>query len=396
MRESGEAMNSITPFLVDQDMAQVRALHSMNVDSKQFDETWLQELLFKHPDILPVHEIDLSLGKLVPLAREFPLPSGAIDLLYAAADGSLCLIETKLWRNPEAHRTVLAQILDYAKDLAHLDFKDFKAQIEAVAARHNYPRDLFKIMRHMLGNSEFDNIRFEEGIRDSLSSGKFLLLVVGDRIRPAVAMLSDIIGTAPNLEFTLRLVEITFHHLDSKEKWPLMVVPSVVGKTHEVTRAVVRIIHEQKQPEVVVSVQDDVTVSSPLRLDLETFLKSLPSGFDDVFRLFLVDWTSGPYIVYWGTKGFSLRYRRKDKVMTIIDGYNTNVSVVMEKWLPGWGNPVEAYHGYREQVNTVPEIQRVYSQGRRYALYRYLTPEQLRVVLVATDALARVLVQSYS
>jgi hypothetical protein len=35
------------------------------------------------------------------------------------------VVETKLWRNPEAHRSVVAQIIDYAKDLSKMSFEDF-------------------------------------------------------------------------------------------------------------------------------------------------------------------------------------------------------------------------------------------------------------------------------
>ena len=67
------------------------------------------------------------------------MTSGSIDILCTSAEGSLCLVETKLWRNPEAHRTVLAQLLDYAKALSQMDFAEFKARVEAAAPQSVRP-----------------------------------------------------------------------------------------------------------------------------------------------------------------------------------------------------------------------------------------------------------------
>ncbi len=34
------------------------------------------------------------------------------------------LVEAKLWRNPEARRKVIGQILDYAKELSRWNYED--------------------------------------------------------------------------------------------------------------------------------------------------------------------------------------------------------------------------------------------------------------------------------
>ena len=68
--------------------------------------------------------------------------------------------------------------------------------------------------------------------------------------------------------------------MDEKQDWPLLCVPRVVGKTHEVTRAVIKIRYEEKMPEVTVE-----TVEAPgtgVHTDPATFLKSLPSGLSEV------------------------------------------------------------------------------------------------------------------
>lgn len=43
-----------------------------------YDEAWLQELLFRNPEILPIGEIDDAFGHATPLCRELPTAAGPI------------------------------------------------------------------------------------------------------------------------------------------------------------------------------------------------------------------------------------------------------------------------------------------------------------------------------
>jgi hypothetical protein len=386
-------MSSVHPRIVDES-ANLRALRPVATGKRQFDEHWLQELLFRHPDLLPIADIDPGFGELIPLAVELPVASGFVDILYASAEGSLCLVETKLWRNPEAHRTVLAQLLDYAKDLSRLSYEDLgKACISAAAARGDAVDGLDDLVKPAFAGRAFSSIDFEATLRQSLATGEFLLLIVGDRIRPEVALLSDVLGTAPNLEFTLALVEMNFYHLDGDEKWPVLAVPAIVGRSQEVTRAVVHIRYEEKRPEVVVYAAE-VTETQAGKTNPETFLKSMASGLDEVFRPYLERWMSGPYTVYWGKTGFSVRYAPKGKLVTILQAFPTYMTLAREDWLAPWGDYQEAYRAYRVELNDIPEILRIFSRNGLLVYYDKLTPDQLRVLLEATDQLAAKLVES--
>ena len=144
-------------------------------------------------------------------------------------------------------------------------------------------------------------------------------------------MLSDVLGTVPNLEFSLALVETAFYHLNSQDKWPILAVPRVVARTHEVTRAVVRIRYEAKPPEVEVTVVDERS-DQPGHIDMETFLSSLQRGLDEVFRPYLDRWMSDNRLtVYWGTVGFSLRFVPHQSLVTIFDAYPTYLGLIKEE-----------------------------------------------------------------
>lgn len=364
----------------------VEELTRLPYDSAQFSEHWIQSLIFDHPELLPAREIDDDFDQLIAIGREIPVLSGSIDNLYISPKGKLCLVETKLWRNPEAHRTVLAQLLDYAKDLAQLDYRDLEERVKRYfQVRKSHYSSIFEVVTAKVQDENLDAISFEAELRRSLSTGDFLLLIVGDKIRPQVAMLAESVQAAPHLEFTIGLVELSLYYLGG-DPWPLLVVPSLVGRTYEVSRGVIRIRYEEKKPEVDVSaVETPAQREAKPKTDLETFLKSVPSEMEDVFRTYLEKWLAGPYLVYWGTAGFSLRLLKGETHITVFDAYPSFISTFKKEWLKHWGNPEHLYRKYREKVDQVPAAISVISSGRRYIRPNSLSAEELEIILNATD-----------
>ena len=89
-----------------------------------YDENWLQRLLFETPEVLPIGEIDPAFAPAVPLCRELPTAAGSIDVAYVSEQGLLSIVECKLWRNPEARRAAVTQILDYAKEISRWSYEE--------------------------------------------------------------------------------------------------------------------------------------------------------------------------------------------------------------------------------------------------------------------------------
>ena len=83
----------------------------------KYNESWLQQLLHRHPSSLPIAEIEPGLGRIIPVGMELQTPAGFIDNLFVTQEGNLVVVECKLWRNTEARRLVLAQIIDYAQSM---------------------------------------------------------------------------------------------------------------------------------------------------------------------------------------------------------------------------------------------------------------------------------------
>ena len=195
-------------------------------------EASLQELLFRFPQALPLAAIDQAYAGAVPVCRELSLPAGALDALYVNRLGRLTLAEFKLWRNPQARREVIGQILDYAKDLASWGYEDLQRQISrALGRKGNVLCDLVR-ERH----PDVDEAGFVDNVTRHLRRGEFLLLIVGDGIREDARNIVDFVQRHSGLHFRLALVEAALYR-DGPGR--LLVQPRILAKTEIVARSVV-------------------------------------------------------------------------------------------------------------------------------------------------------------
>ena len=225
-----------TPILI-QDGAEQR-LHRVPLREKDLNEAWLQDLLFKHPGLIPGEELDPAFERLIPVCRELPVGGGFLDLLYVNRYGSLALVESKLWRNSQARREVVGQIIDYAQAMAQWTYDDLVGAInKANASKGGDP--LCELLND--NDEEHDVVEFQDAVSRNLQLGRFLLLIVGDGIQESVEQMVDYLQAAPRLQFTLGLVELGLYRLHEGKNDPLLVQPRLVVRTKEVTRAVVEI-----------------------------------------------------------------------------------------------------------------------------------------------------------
>ena len=81
------------------------------------------------PQLLPVAEVEPAFGSLISVCVELQTPAGSIDNLYVTETGNLAIVECKLWRNPEARRRVVTQIIDYAHGIATWSYEKLDTAI---------------------------------------------------------------------------------------------------------------------------------------------------------------------------------------------------------------------------------------------------------------------------
>ena len=138
-----------TPLLIQSDgiaRSLERVPLSGPASAVAYSEAWLQDLLYRFPSALPIAEIDNSFAGLIPVCREMNTPAGPVDVVYVTPNGRPVIVEAKLWRNPEARRKVVGQVLDYAKELGRFSFESFDAAVRAAR------RPLFRHVASLLFN----------------------------------------------------------------------------------------------------------------------------------------------------------------------------------------------------------------------------------------------------
>ena len=273
------------------------------------DEKWLQKLLFNHPDILPTSEFDDSFEKLIPIGREVHTDCGNIDNLYISVQGKLVLVETKLWKNSEKHRTVVAQIIDYAKEVSRWNYEDLNNAI-INASRQNFSdtvNSLDQIIQPLVDSIGLSLNAFQENLIKNLQKGEFLLLIIGDKISPNLALLTESIKGTPGLDFKFGLIEIQLYKYSESDDWPLLVIPDIVGRTVEKTRGVIKVQYLNEKPKIDIEIEDDETGSLKNKMDADIFLENLPIDLKSVYTKWLEIWHQNNLIITWGYDGFSLR-----------------------------------------------------------------------------------------
>ena len=195
-------------------------------------ESQLQDLLFRHPEALPLVAIDAAYAEAVPICKELATPSGYVDALYANRLGRLTIAEFKLWRNPQARREVIGQILDYAKDLASWGYEDLQREVSKRLGRHG--NALYELVR--AHDPDLNEAKFGDNVARHLRRGEFLLLIVGDGIQEGAANIVDFVQRYSGLHFNLAMVEAALYRDRANH---LIVQPRVLAKTEIVQRLVV-------------------------------------------------------------------------------------------------------------------------------------------------------------
>jgi hypothetical protein len=233
-----------TPILVGGSAARLERVANETGAPAAFDEAWLQDLLHRYPECLPMQEIEPGLDRLVAVCREMPTPRGPLDNLFMTGRGDIVLAEAKLWRNPEARRQVVAQSLDYATAIFGMSYEEFEtAAMKGLFGPNDKPVSLYSLFGEgeALGEPEFI-----EAVSMNLRRGRLVVLVVGDGIRSEAERLAEGLQAHAGFHFTFALVEMAVFRMP--EDGTVVIVPRTLAKTVMIERGILRF--EGGQPRI--------------------------------------------------------------------------------------------------------------------------------------------------
>lgn len=182
----------------------------------------LQRYLRDNPEALPVDQIREG-SRILVLAREFATESGPIDLLAVDDQGSLYVIETKLYKNPDK-RTVVAQVLDYGAALwKHAsDFGQFRITLEEYMQKQWHATLEDQIAATFRVDDE-GRERILSNLADCLEDGRFRFLILMDQVHDQLRDLVSYLNA--NSSFQLYCVELEYYQHDGYE----ILIPHVYG-----------------------------------------------------------------------------------------------------------------------------------------------------------------------
>lgn len=298
------------PIIINEN--NVETLNRVLLNSKTFQEDWLQNLLENNPDLLPTAEIDQIFSPLVFIAREVNVKSGFIDNLYISSKGYLVVVETKLWRNPESRREVVGQIIDYAKDLKEWSYEELDNLYKEY---NNTSSSLFKEMiKHSYQKAEDESI-FIDIVEKNIKNARFLLMIVGDGIREGVKGMVEFLNSTPNMQYRFALCELEVYELKDNSR---LVIPRITTKTKIIERGIIRIDKEDNIKDIVMFEKENIekeikTYNKSDYLTLEEWLaKSTLREKESEFRMLLEDTIDLSLNYSIGTADLNIYYTDKE------------------------------------------------------------------------------------
>jgi len=196
-----------------------------------FVEKDLQDIIFDHPECVPISDLDESYNPLIPVCKELSTNAGPLDIFMITPNGDLGVIETKLWANPESRRKVVAQILDYAKEMSKWTYSDLQREVNRnLKTKGNH---LYNIVLNTSHDTTLNETDFVDAVSRNLRTGKFMLIIAGDGIREGAKNLTEFINQAGNLNFSLSMIELPVFETPNGET---LIIPRTVVKTIEIQK----------------------------------------------------------------------------------------------------------------------------------------------------------------
>jgi hypothetical protein len=343
------------PLLIDRvdETGTARLLEPLGLDRGeiQHDETWVQKLIFRFPQLLPLHEIEPGFSPIVPVCLELPTPAGNVDNLYITESGDLVIVECKLWRNPQARREVVAQVIDYAHGMStwtYLDLED-AVQKSSVLDGGKPPTTLYGLVEEM---GDIDEAGFVDSVSRNLRLGRMLLLIVGDGIREGVESLSSFLQLHAGFHFTLGMVEMPVFQLPQGE---LIVQPRVLARTVNIERGIVRVADGHQA--IVESLQkrgpDEMGRTTSISQErLLEILAEVEPGLPSVLRSFLDRAGDLGVVLDTAPKSLQLRWRGPEDLSFALGGIDERGELLTYNvgWVPDAIGRLELAHEYLQKI----------------------------------------------
>lgn len=331
-----------------------------------------QVILANNPGIIcNIPELEIGEISTPLIIRELSTSRGSIDILYITSNSDIILVETKLYKNPESHRAVVAQVIDYVKALTEIDVDILIKN----ALNSKYSDKEFKTDDY-----------FISALIKNIDTGNFFVIIVGDNIHPNILGITDSIQSAPHLAFTIFLVELAPKILDDNT---ILINPRLISKTNEVERSVIKLEISKSGSEISIdsSVPEKESKGSKPILSEEEYLSNIEKPeFVPIIREYMNEWRNKGGDIHMGTVGFSAGYEIDGKRIRMQLVYQRHIALLSEKWRLVYGVSDSSYNRYRTFIkNKLPRIYDKYIVGNKVIVkFANISTDELKKLLDAS------------
>jgi hypothetical protein len=337
-----------------------------------------QQIIIDYPEILiELSELEMLNSDAFLAVPEYSTGRGSIDLLVIGSNAEVVIVETKLLRNPESTRQVVAQIIDYVKALSE---ESLEVMIQKVKGK--YPEQAAKLN---------NDVNFASLVTENIRTGNFQVLVVGDYIHPNVLGMISSIHSAPHLSFTIHLVDLNTYSFGGED---IILQPRVVASTVEIERSVIRI--EIEPDKIDYRIQSETPEKKgkgrkPI-LKWDQYLENISQPtLKPVLQKFRDRWlTDIDDSINMGQVGFSAGLEYGGKRIPIQFVYDNRIPIISERHRQGYDIPKNLYEEY---LSDLKESSMLYDKyivsGKVEVNFEDLDQDTLTIMLNAAINLAQ-------
>jgi hypothetical protein len=375
----------MTCYLISNSEATATPLNRYQYKSEGSDLISPQTIIQKNPEIV-LNELDLGFqdDNTILVCREFGTSRGSIDILIITKTADIIIIETKLFKNSDSHRTVVAQVIDYAKALSCISAGDLLISL----SKNQYVN---KEVLSKLRNDDY----WLSSLEANLKTGNFQIVVLGDLIHPNILGMVESIQSAPHLAFTINLLELDSYIADTGQ---IIIHPKTVSKTIEIERSVIRIsIDHNKQTHTIDSeIPEPNGKGQRPVLNEEQYLNSLTKpDFAELIRQFWNHWCDIGGDIKFCPASFSAGINCGDKRIPLFYGYRNATPVISESSKNYNSIPEDLYNTYKNDLKPSKAIYDGYVIGNKVDVpFEIMTKDDLKLMMDASIKLAKSIMNS--
>lgn len=305
----------------------------------------IQYILASNPEILlSTDGLNISPHEKVLSVREYQTNRGPIDIVFVTDNADIILVETKLLKNPESHRTVVAQAIDYAKSFSEENIESLKDKFKKKDSDLNI----------------FTNKNYYESILEkNIKSGNYQVLIVGDTVHPNVLGMIDSIQSAPHLAFTLNAISINPFILNNNN---IMLNARIESKTNEIERSVISIeIINNNELKIDSSTPEKERKGNKPIITEEIYLNNIENtSYVEEIRKCWNEIEKRGGTIEWGTVGFSGGFYLENKRISLIWVYDSWFNILTKKMKNNIGIITEEQ--YNQYLDKLKESEYLYEK----------------------------------